>query len=76
MNSQTNTSRNHGDVPNVSAQDKEQIDAHEYLLQPDDEALDAGECTGNPVECQCEQCRDWRIDIKAGRVSSNVTHPT
>ena len=34
------------------------MSGHEYFLQPNDDALEAGECTGNPAECQCEQCRE------------------
>jgi len=40
---------------------------NEPLLHLDDEAFEAGECTGDPVECECEQCRDWRINIEADR---------
>lgn len=35
------------------------------LLDPEDEALPEGECTGNPATCPCEACQSWRIDMEA-----------
>jgi len=38
-----------------------------YTLEPDDQELDAGECTGNPYECRCAKCQAWLIDIEIDR---------
>ena len=39
----------------------------ELTMEPDEEDLEAEECTGNPYECPCDNCRAWLIDIGADR---------
>ena len=36
-------------------------------LEPDDEALETGECTGDPYTCQCLACRELWRDVKLDR---------
>jgi hypothetical protein len=37
------------------------------FLKEEDEAPDAGDCTGKPYECHRERCQAWLIDIEVDR---------
>ena len=66
-NSQSDISRKHDDAAGESAKERHHMSVHEYFSPPDEEALEAGECTGNPFGCHCEQCRDWRLNVQTDR---------
>jgi hypothetical protein len=75
MNPQANRTRTQ--ARRVSElEEREPMSVPEYVLQPNDEALEAGECMGNPVECQCEQCREGRIHVEADREEGQRQEPS
>jgi hypothetical protein len=51
-------------VPNLKREDI-RMSLPDYLLEPDDDADQAGECTGDPYTCPCKACCDLWSDVEA-----------